>query len=74
MEQLDRAATHNILLAMSVAGVDRYQLADATGIHEKTLLRRMTDGSWKLIEIGRIAHALGCRTSELVPSEGGAAA
>lgn len=66
MEQLDEAATQNILRAMSIAGVDLDGLATASGIHKATLLRRMASGPWKLQELGRIARALGCRTMDLV--------
>ena len=65
MEQLDQVATHNILRAMSVAGIDREGLAAATGISGKILLKRMSDGSWKLPEIALIGRALGVRAADL---------
>lgn len=72
MEQLDEAATQNILRAMSIAGVDLEGLATASGIHKSTLVRRLSGGPWKLRELGVIAHALGCRTKDLVGDEAAA--
>ena len=73
MQQFDRAATRNVLHAMSVAGVDLDQLASATGISKEILLRRMGKGPWKVRELGLIAHAVGCRTADLVAFDGDAA-
>ncbi|MFE7799071.1 hypothetical protein [Nocardia sp. NPDC057440] len=67
MEQLDQAATEKVLRAMSVAGVDLDQLASEIKLTKTILLRRMSEGRWKLIELGLIAQAVGCRTSDLVP-------
>ncbi|MGW4718910.1 helix-turn-helix domain-containing protein [Nocardia sp. NPDC004260] len=66
MEQLDKAATQNVLRAMSVAGVNLDELAARTGIRKHTLLRRMSTGPWKLQELGLIAKAVGVRPEDLV--------
>lgn len=67
MEQLDKGATERVLRAMSEAGVDLDHLAAAIGMTNKTLLNRMSGGKWKLIELGLIADAVGCRMVDLVP-------
>jgi DNA-binding Xre family transcriptional regulator len=67
MEQLDKAATQNVLRAMSLAGgLGLDELAARTGIKKYTLIRRISDGHWKLQELALIAKALDCRPEELV--------
>lgn len=69
MEQLDKAATQNVLRAISVAGRDLDEVLTATGISHSVLVKRLREGGWKLQELGLIARAVGCRTTDLVGDE-----
>ncbi|MEV6555925.1 hypothetical protein AB0M22_09425 [Nocardia sp. NPDC051756] len=74
MDKTDRTVTENVLRQMSVAGVNLDDLATAVSLTPRALTRRLTVGSFKVRELGLIAHALDCRTAELLASNEGAAA
>lgn len=74
MDRNDRAVSDNVLRQMSAADINLGDLAKAVRLSEKTLWARLTEGSFKVRELGLIAHILGCRTSELLADDEGAAA
>ena len=67
MEQLDRLATESVLRAMAEAGVDLDQVVSRSGMTKTMLLRRMAAGKWKVVELGKIAKAIGCPPENLLP-------
>lgn len=69
MEQLDKGATERVLRAMSESRVDLDALSAGTGIKRATLLRRMSDGPWRLKELGLVAKVLRRKTADLIPDE-----
>jgi hypothetical protein len=72
MEQLDRDASERVLRAMAQAGVDLDDLVAGTGIGRSTLMRRLTNGPWKLIELAKIAQVIGCPAMDLMPTKAAA--
>lgn len=74
MDQYDRAVSANVLRQMSAADIDLGDLAKAVRLSEKTLWARLTEGSFRVRELGLIACALDCRTTELLATDEGAAA
>ncbi len=73
MEQLDRLATARVLAAMAVAGVTLEQIVTSTGISRDVLVKRLAQGPWKLVELGKIAKAIGCPPEDLMPTTEAAA-
>ena len=55
-----------IATAMTDAGYNELQLANATGIARSTLRRRLRTGDFKMSEISTIAHAMGIASSALL--------
>ena len=72
MEQLDRLATERVLRAMAVAGVTLDEIIARTGMSRDVLMSRLAQGPWKLVELGKIAKAIGCPTDALIPDEAAA--
>ncbi|WP_227979917.1 helix-turn-helix domain-containing protein [Nocardia spumae] len=69
MNQLDKAASESVLRAMAEAGISLEELAPLIGMHEKTLLKRLTQGPWRLVELWTIAQVIGCSPRSLVTGE-----
>ena len=74
MEHLDRSVAANIQREMSTAGIDLDRLSAEIGYSKKTLRRRLSEGSFRVREVGVIAAALGCPTDALMPDDKGAVA
>jgi lambda repressor-like predicted transcriptional regulator len=72
MEQLDRLATERVLRAMAVAGVTLDEIIARTGMSRDVLMSRLAQGPWKLVELGKIAKAIGCPPEDLMPTEAAA--
>lgn len=72
MEQLDRLATESVLRAMAEAGVTLEQIVARTGMSKDVLMSRLAQGPWKLVELGKIAKAIGCPPENLLPRKAAA--
>ncbi|WP_196812348.1 helix-turn-helix domain-containing protein [Nocardia sp. CNY236] len=71
MEHLDRMVADLVRLAMSSAGLTQVELARLSDIPPGTLADRLDSrGSFDLHELVRLAAALGCRVTDLVPESG----
>ncbi len=66
MDQTDRAVAENVLRQMSVAGVNLDELAAAARLTPRVLTSRLSEGSFRVRELGLIARCLECRTGELL--------
>ena len=66
MDQLDRYIADNVLREMSIAAIEVDRLAELVGMSERTLWRRLTEGGFKMRELGLIADALHCQLHTLV--------
>lgn len=50
---------------MSTAKVDIDQLSERTGLSIPLLMKRLTEGSFKMRELAAIAAAIGCSVTDL---------
>ncbi|MFE3060560.1 helix-turn-helix domain-containing protein [Nocardia sp. NPDC059239] len=65
MDQTDSLVARNILSGMASASVDLDQLAAAAGITKPVLLKRLTQGHFKIRELAAIAPVLSCSVTDL---------
>ena len=72
MVPVDRDVARNVTYRMSTAGVDIERLSQRIGLKPKTLIQRLTEGSFRMRELAEIADELGCAVSDLTDTQVGA--
>ncbi len=55
---------------MSAANLDIEQLSDRTGISKPLLVKRLTQGSFKMRELATLAEGIGCAVTDLTIVDG----
>lgn len=65
--RMDELVAQLVTSAMDSAGLNKDQLADATGIARVTLRRRLRGNGWKISELEQVADALGTEVADFIP-------
>lgn len=65
--RMDELVAKLVTSAMESAGLNKDQLADASGIARVTLRRRLKGNGWKIEELEQVAAVLGAEVADFVP-------